>query len=130
MTPDKWDQVRALLLKPGRNTNVRTPTKYLLTGLIHCGTCRTGWRLGHATSHKSLRVRHRRQPIGERVAEGVLEVLTAESIRDALLDEAGATGGRSLRNTLADLAAAQTALQGLDHDFYVRGLLQRADIGR
>src|SRR4051794_12656423 len=34
-----WDHVRAVLLNPERNTNVRAPTKYLLTGLVHCGTC-------------------------------------------------------------------------------------------
>lgn len=27
-----WDQIRAVLLKPERNTNVRTASKYLLTG--------------------------------------------------------------------------------------------------
>lgn len=34
-----WDQVRAVLLNPERNTNVRKATRYLLTGLIHCGDC-------------------------------------------------------------------------------------------
>ncbi len=34
-----WDQVRAVLLNPERNTNVRKATRYLLTGLIHCGGC-------------------------------------------------------------------------------------------
>ncbi|MDQ3896179.1 MAG: hypothetical protein M3326_02830, partial [Actinomycetota bacterium] len=32
-----WDQVRAVLLNPERNTNVRKASRYLLTGLIHCG---------------------------------------------------------------------------------------------
>ena len=34
-----WDQLRAVLLNPERNTNVRKATRYLLTGLIHCGGC-------------------------------------------------------------------------------------------
>jgi DNA invertase Pin-like site-specific DNA recombinase len=34
-----WEQLRAVLLNPERNTNVRAPSKYLLTGLIHCGDC-------------------------------------------------------------------------------------------
>jgi hypothetical protein len=34
-----WDQVRAVLLIPDCNTNVRKATRYLLTGLIHCGSC-------------------------------------------------------------------------------------------
>ena len=34
-----WDQVRAVLLNPDRNTNVRKATRYLLTGFIHCGGC-------------------------------------------------------------------------------------------
>ena len=35
----RWDQVRAVLLNPKRNTNVRKATRYLLTGLIHSGDC-------------------------------------------------------------------------------------------
>ena len=34
-----WDQVRAVLFNPERNTNVRKATRYLLTCLIHRGDC-------------------------------------------------------------------------------------------
>jgi hypothetical protein len=53
----------------------------------------------------------------------VVEVLTTASFREALLGQAGVPDHESLGRTLADLAAAQTRLQSLDDDYYVRGAL-------
>lgn len=128
-----WDRVRAVLLNPQRNTNVRTPTKYLLTGLIHCGTC--GSRMssrprddhtkrylcaGNQPGHQLAIVA---QPVDELVSQQVLDVLVTPSLREALLDQTRGADGDSLGRALADLGAAQSRLQRLDDDFYVRGSL-------
>jgi site-specific DNA recombinase len=128
-----WDQVRAVLLNPERNTNVRAPTKYLLTGLAYCETCGSRMEARPRDDHTKRyvcarnRIGHQlavvAKKVDELVAACVLDVLTAPSFREALLAEAAETGGESLALMLAELASAQTRLQGLDDDFYVRGSL-------
>ena len=61
--------------------------------------------------------------VDELVAARVLELLTTPAFREALLGQAGDPENESLGRTLAELAGAQTRLQGLDDDFYVRGSL-------
>lgn len=53
----------------------------------------------------------------------MLGLLATPSFREALLAGAGGTDEESLGRTLAELGAAQSRLQGLDDDFYVRGSL-------
>ncbi|MGI8810834.1 MAG: hypothetical protein ACR2KK_23935 [Acidimicrobiales bacterium] len=55
--------------------------------------------------------------------EFVLGLLTTPSVREALLAQAGAGDDATMGRTLSDLGAAQSRLQGLDDDFYVRGVL-------
>jgi len=128
-----WDQVRAVLLNPERNTNAHRPTRYLLTGLIDCGVCGArlfsrprddhtkrylcaGRRRGHQLSILAV-------PVDELVASQVLNLLTTASVRDAMLAQADASDGTSLAATLAAFGAAQSRLQVLDDDYYVRGAL-------
>jgi site-specific DNA recombinase len=128
-----WDQVRAVLLNPERNTNAHRPTRYLLTGLIHCDVCGArlfsrprddhtkryvcaGRRRGHQLSILAV-------PVDELVAVRVLDLLTTASVRDALLAQAGTIDDTSLAASLAELGAAQCRLQVLDDDYYVRGPL-------
>ncbi len=123
-----------MLLNPERNTNVRAPTKYLLTGLAHCETCESRMEARPRDDHTKRYVCAGKRPghqlaivakqADELVAARVLELLTAPSFREALLAEAGEPEGEeSLALMLAELASAQTRLQGLDDDFYVRGSL-------
>ena len=128
-----WDQVRAVLLNPERNTNAHRPTRYLLTGLIDCGVCGArlfsrprddhtkrylcaGRRRGHQLSILAV-------PADELVAGLVLDLLTTASVREAMVARADASDGTSLAATLAALGAAQSRLQVLDDDYYVRGAL-------
>jgi site-specific DNA recombinase len=119
--------------KPERNTNVRAPSKYLLTGLIHCGTC--GNRMssrprgdhtkrylcsGNRPGHQLGLVA---QPVDDLASQRVLGLVATPSFREALLVQSGAADGESLGRTLADLGAAQSRLQRLDDDFYIRGSL-------
>ena len=53
----------------------------------------------------------------------MLRLLTTPSVREALLAQAGTGDDGGMGRTLADLGAAQSRLQGLDDDFYVRGVL-------
>ncbi len=121
-----------MLLNPERNTNVRKATRYLLTGLIHCGGCRgalfsrprnntrrylcAGRRPGHQLGIIA-------DPVDELVKEFVLRLLRTPSVPEALLAQAGAGNDATLGRTLAELGAAQRRLQALDDDFYVRGVL-------
>jgi hypothetical protein len=127
-----WDQVRAVLLNPERNTNVRKATRYLLTGLIHCGGCggalfsrpRNNMRrylcAGRRPGHQLGIIA---DPVDELVKEFVLGLLTTPPVREALVAQAGAGDDATMGRTLADLGAAQSRLQALDDDFYVRGVL-------
>ena len=88
-----------MLLNPERNTNVRKASSYLLTGLIHCGSCgaalfsrpRNGARRYLCAER---RPRHQlgiiADPVDELVKELVLGLLTTPSVREALLAQAGA----------------------------------------
>ena len=121
-----------MLLNPERNTNVRKASRYLLTGLIHCGDCGAalfsrprnntrrylcaGRRAGHQLGIIA-------DPVDDLVKELVLRLLTTPAVREALLAQAGAGDDGTRGRTLADLGAAQSRLQGLDDEFYVRGVL-------
>ena len=127
-----WDQLRAVLLNPERNTNVRKASRYLLTGLIHCGSCgaalfsrpRNGTRRylcsGRRPGHQLGIID---DPVDELVKELVLGSLTTPSVRGTLLAQAGAGDDGTMGRSLADLGEAQSRLQTLDDDFYVRGVL-------
>ena len=113
-----WDQVRAVLLNPERNTNVRKASRYLLTGLIHCGDCgaalfsrpRNNTRrylcAGRRTGHQLGIVA---DPVDDLVKELVLRLLTTPAVREGLLAQAGAGDEGAIGRTLADLGAAQQA---------------------
>ena len=75
-----------------------------------------GRRRGHQLSILAV-------PVDELVAGQVLNLLTTASVRDAMLAQADASDGTSLAATLAALGAAQSRLQVLDDDYYVRGAL-------
>ena len=127
-----WDQLRAVLLNPERNTNVRKASRYLLTGLIHCGGC--GAALFSRPRNKTRRYlcAGRRpghqlgiiaDPVDELVKEFVLRSLTLPSVREGLLAQASAGDEGTMGRALSNLGAAQSRLQALDDDFYVRGVL-------
>ena len=127
-----WDQVRAVLLNPERNTNVRKATRYLLTGLIYCGGCGGALFSRPRNNRRRYLCAGRRpghqlgiiaDPVDELVKEFVLGLLTTPSVREALLAQAGAGNDGTMGRTLADLGGAQSRLQALDDDFYVRGVL-------
>ena len=122
-----------MLLNPERLTLRNTPTKYLLTGLIFCGVCGgrmlsrprdphtkryvcAGRRPGHQLAILA-------QPVDDLVAERVLDLVTTPAFREALVRRSGRLDDRSLARALAVLGSAQTRLQTLDDDYYVRGVL-------
>ena len=127
-----WDQLRAVLLNPERDTNLRTPWKYLLSGLIQCGGCGAAMIArpkdhntkrylcaGRRTGHQLAIVA---EPVDDLVAEHLLELLARPSFRMVLLAGVGETADRSVKSALADLGNAQLRLQRLDDDFCVRGV--------
>ena len=127
-----WDQVRAVLLNPERNTNVRKASRYLLTGLIHCGDCGAALFSRPRNNTRRYLCAGRRpghqlgiiaDPVDDLVKELVLGLLTTPAVREALLAQAGAGDEGAMGRTLADLRAAQSRLRGLDDEFYVRGVL-------
>ncbi len=63
------------------------------------------------------------QPVDELVAGRVLDLLSTPSFREALLRRSGRTDDQSLGRALAELGSAQSRLQTLDDDYYVRGVL-------
>ena len=103
-----WDQVRAVLLNPARNTNVRKATRYLLTGLIHCGDvvppCSRGRPQRAAYLCAGRRPGHQLGIIAEPldlVKEFVLRLLTKPSVREALFAQlAQAMKGRWVARSL------------------------------
>jgi len=127
-----WDQVRAVLLNPERNTNVTKATQYLLTGLIYCGTCGAAMFSRPRNDHtkRYLCAGRRRghqlgilaEPVDEMAKERVLGLLTTPSVRE-MLAQGGPDDDRAMGCTLAALGASQRRLQGLDDDFYVCGML-------
>lgn len=128
-----WDQVRSVLLNPERLTLRNTPRKYLLTGLIFCGAC--GGRMlsrprgdhtkryvcaGHRRGHQLAILA---EPVDDLVASRVLGLLTTPAFREALLTQSGRIDDGSLGRALAELGSAQSRLQTLDDDYYVRGVV-------
>jgi hypothetical protein len=128
-----WDHIRSVLLNPERLTLKNTPTKYLLTGLIYCGVCGgrmlsrprddhtkryvcAGRRAGHQPGILA-------QPVDDLVVARVLELLSTLAFREALLAHSGRGDGEALGKALAELGSAQSRLQTLDDDHYVRGVL-------
>lgn len=128
-----WNHVRFVLLNPERLTTAGTPTRYLLTGLIFCGVCGgrmlsrprddhtkryvcAGRRPGHQLAILA-------QPVDDLVAARVLALLTTPAFREVLLAQTGRIEHRALGRALAGLGAAQTRVQTLDDDYYVRGVL-------
>ena len=104
-----------------------------MTGLIFCGVCRgpllarprdadtkryvcAGRRPGHQLAILA-------QPVDELVAERVLDLLTTPAFRDGLVRRSGQRDDGSLARALAELGSAQSRLQTLDNDYYVRGVL-------
>ncbi len=126
-----WDHVRSVLLNPERLTTVGTPTRYLLTGLIFCGVCggRMQARRRDAHTKRYVCAGHRpghqlailAQPVDDLVAERVLELLTTPEVREVLVAQSGRRDNGSLGRALAELGSAQSRLQTLDDDYYVRG---------
>jgi DNA invertase Pin-like site-specific DNA recombinase len=126
-----WDHVRAVLLNPERLTLGNTPTKYLLVGVIFCGMC--GGRMfsrprddhtkryvcaGRRPGHQLTIVA---QPVDDLVARRVLELLTTPAFRDAVLARSGPSDEGSLGRALAALGSAQSRMEILDDEYYVRG---------
>ena len=122
-----------MLLNPERLTTVGTPTRYLLTGLIFCGVCggRMQARRRDARTRRYVCAGHRpghqlailAQPVDDLVAERALELLTTPEVREPLVVQSKRRENGSLGRALAELGSAQSRLQTLDDDYYVRGAL-------
>ena len=128
-----WDHVRSVLLNPERLTLRNAPTKYLLTGLIYCGICGgrmlsrprddhtkryvcAGRRAGHQPGILA-------RPVDDLVVGRVLELLSTPAFGEALLAQSGRADDEVLGTALSELGSAQSRLQTLDDDYYVRGVL-------
>ena len=128
-----WDHVRSVLLNPERLTLRNLPTKYLLTGLIFCGVCGGRMRSRPRDPHTKRYVCAGRrpghqlsilaEPVDQLVAERVLDLVTTPAFREAFVRRSGRLDDRSMAQALAELGSAQTRLQTLDDDYYVRGVL-------
>ncbi|MCA1704729.1 MAG: zinc ribbon domain-containing protein [Actinobacteria bacterium] len=128
-----WDHVRSVLLNPERLTLRNTPTKYLLTGLIFCGVCGGRMLSRPRDDHTKRYVCAGRRPghqlgivaqrVDELVAGRVLELLATPTFREALLSQSSRSDDGCLGRALAELGSAQSRLQTLDDDYYVRGVL-------
>jgi len=128
-----WDHVRSVLLNPERLTLGKAPTKYLLTGLVFCGTCGSRMMSRPRDDHTKRYVCAGRRPghqlgilaspLDELVAGRALEVLREPSLRKECLARSGWAEEAELANALAELGAAQGRLQTLDDDYYVHGVL-------
>ncbi len=128
-----WDHVRSVLLNPERLTTVAAPTRYLLTGLIFCAVCggQVQARRRDARTKRYVCAGHRpghqlailAEPVDRLVAERALELLTTPEVREALLNQSGRSDDGTLGRALAALGSAQSRLETLDDDYYVRGVL-------
>ncbi len=65
------------------------------------------------------------QPVDDLVARRVLELLTRPAFREAVLGKTEPVEDGSLGRALAALGSAQSRLQTLDDEFYVRGAIGR-----
>lgn len=63
------------------------------------------------------------QPADELVANRVLDLLTTPSFRDAVVRGSGGRDDGAVARVLAELGSAESRLQTLDDDYYVRGVL-------
>lgn len=63
------------------------------------------------------------QPVDDLVAERALELLMTPEVPGALVAQSCPSDNGSLGRALAELGSAQTRLQTLDDDYYVRGVL-------
>ena len=63
------------------------------------------------------------QPVDDLVARRVLELLTTPAFREAVLAQSRGADDGSLARALAALGSAQSRMQTLDDDFYVRGAI-------
>ncbi|MCA1703679.1 MAG: hypothetical protein LC808_10640 [Actinobacteria bacterium] len=63
------------------------------------------------------------EPLDDLVGKRVLELLTTSGVREALVAQSGRRDNGSLGRALAELGSAQSRLQTLDDDYYVRGVL-------
>ena len=126
-----WDHVRSVRLNPERLTLRNTPTKYLLSGLIYCEVCGGRMMSRPRDSHTKRYVCAGRrpghqlgilaQPVDDLVARRVLDLLSTPAFREVFLSRSGRTDDQSLGRALAELGSAQSRLQTLDDDYYVRG---------
>ena len=132
-----WDQLRAVLLNPARNTTVPTATRRLLTGLIFCGGCGAAMMSRPRDDHTKRYVcagRHQghqlaivAQPTDDVVAERVLDLLGDQTVRAALLGDSGRSAeDPELAQALSELGSTQSRLHSLDDDYYVLGRLAEA----
>ncbi len=128
-----WDHVRSTLLNPERLTLGKAPTKYLLTGLIFCGKCGGRMLSRPRGDHTKRYVCAGRRPghqlailaqsVDDLVAARVVVLLSTPTFRDALLAHTGLSENGALGQALAELGSAQSRLQTLDDDYYVRGVV-------
>jgi hypothetical protein len=125
-----WEQLRAVLLNPERSTNMRAPTKRLLTGLIRCGVCGAAMQSRPRDDHTKRYVCAGRRPghqlaivadaADDVVAERILELLSTPSARAAIVGIGSPThDSGDIAAELSALAEAQTRLRALDDDYYV-----------
>ncbi len=63
------------------------------------------------------------QPVDELVAVRVLDLLTTPSFRESLVRGSGRRDDGAVAGALAELGSAQSRLQMLDDDYYIRGAL-------
>ena len=129
-----WERLRVVLLNPERSTNVRTPNKRLLTGLIRCGAWGAAMQArprddqtkryvcaGRQEGHQMAIVA---EAADEVVAERVMALLTTPSVRRILLGDRGqSSDDGDVGQALAHLGSAQRRLHALDAEYYVRGVL-------
>ena len=107
------------------------PAGAALSGLVYCEVCGGRMMSRPRDSHTKRYVCAGRRPghqlgilarpVDELVARRVLDLLSIPAIREALVSQSGGTDDQSLGRALAELGSAQSRLQTLDDDYYVRG---------